>query len=76
MLHHRDAENTEKDLSRAKAQSAPSSERFFLCGPFDQAQGMLCAFARQIPAFGGGCTALCCLREPEFRLDSAKFMRE
>ena len=31
---------------------------FFLCGPFDVAQDMLCAFARDISAFGCGSAAL------------------
>jgi hypothetical protein len=29
-----------------------------LCGPFDVAQDMLCAFARDIPSFGCGSAAL------------------
>jgi hypothetical protein len=33
----------------AKARRAPSSDNYFLCGPFDIAQDMLCVFAGDIP---------------------------
>jgi hypothetical protein len=39
-------------IAPAKTPRAPSSEVYFLCGPFDLAQDMLCAFAGDIPIFG------------------------
>ena len=40
----------------------PSPEVNFFAGPFDVAQDMLCAFARDIPSFGCGSAALGPLR--------------
>src|SRR6266568_9314931 len=45
-------------FTRAKTPRTPSPEVKFLCGPFDVAQDMLCAFARDIPSFGCGFAAL------------------
>ena len=50
------------ERSRKDAKNAKFRVHFFLCGPFDVAQDMLCAFARNIPMFGCGSGALRPLR--------------
>jgi hypothetical protein len=40
---------SDSEIPPAKARRAPSSDNYFLCGPFDGAQDMLCVFAGDIP---------------------------